>query len=77
MARYRDRLTEHLTWSMEGGVRLERGRGFDQTLGVARTSVEYTRNKLRFKLGYDYQDQDFLGEKRQRHFFFLQAKRTF
>lgn len=77
ITRYNTRLTSHLAWNVEGGVRVERGEGFDQTLGVVRTGLEYTRGKLALKMGYDYQDQDFLGEQRLRHYFFLQAKRTF
>jgi sugar lactone lactonase YvrE len=69
ISRYRNRLSSHLSWSVEGGLRLDRGPGFDQTLLVGRTGLEYSRGQLTVKLGYDFQDQDYLGEKRQRHFF--------
>jgi hypothetical protein len=77
IARYNKHLTTSLAWSVEGGWRMERGQGFDQNLAIFRTGVEYVRNKLSVKLSYDLQDQDYLGELRQRHFFTLKAKRSF
>ncbi|MEI7728134.1 MAG: hypothetical protein WCO56_01080 [Verrucomicrobiota bacterium] len=77
ISRYNTRFTTHLAWSAEGGVRMDRGVGFDQTMVVAKTGLEYTRNLLSLKMGYDYSDQDYLGELRTRHFFFLHIKRSF
>ena len=77
ISRFRTRFTAHLSWDAEGGVRLSRGPGFDQTLWVARTGLEFSRGQLALKMGYDYQYQDYLGALRQGHFFFLRARRTF
>jgi hypothetical protein len=76
ITRYRSHITRHLSWEAEAGVRLDRGLGFDQTQLVGRTGLEYSRGKLAVKLGYEYQDQNFLGEIRQRQFFFLRARRN-
>lgn len=77
IARFRSHFTPYLSWDLEGGVRADRGPGFDQTLFVARTGLEYVRGQLSVKLGYDFQDQDYLGDRRERHFFFLRLRRKF
>jgi hypothetical protein len=77
ITRYRTQFTPRLSWEAESGLRLDRGAGFDQTQLVGRTGLEYSRGKVAMKLGYDFQDQNYLGETRQRHFFFLRARRTF
>jgi hypothetical protein len=70
-------LTRALSWLNEGGVRFQRGEGFDQDLFTARTALDYRYGQLSVQLGYDYQDENFLGELRRRHFAFLRAKRSF
>ena len=77
IARCRWALTSALSWIAEGGVRLQRGEGFDQTLTTARTALDFRYGQLSAQLGYDFQDEDFLGELRQRHFVFLRARRSF
>jgi hypothetical protein len=77
ISRFRMRFTSYFFWNAEGGVHLNRGPGFDQTLWVARTGLEYSRGQLAVTLGYDYLNQDYLGELRQGNFFFLRARRMF
>ena len=77
IARFNTHFTSYLAWNVEVGYRVERGQGFDQNMTIFRTGVEYTRNKLAVKLGFDMQDQDYLGELRQRNFFYLKAMRSF
>jgi hypothetical protein len=76
-SRLRTQLTSHLFWENEGGVRFDRGPGFDQTLFVARSGLTYLRGELAVKIDYDFQDQDYLGGKRERHFVTLRVRRTF
>jgi len=77
ICRFRTRFTRYLSWTAEGGVHLNRGPGFDQTLWVARTGLEYSRGQLAVTLAYDHLYQDYLGELRQGNFLSLRAKRTF
>jgi hypothetical protein len=75
--RSRVRVTSYFTLNAEGGFRLEEGEGFDQTFKTARLDMDFKYSKLTFKAGYEFQDEDYLGELRQRHFFYAQARRTF
>lgn len=76
IGRYSQRLTAHFLWHAEGGVRMERGRGFDQDLATARTGFDFRYGQLLMQLSYDYQHQDFLGELRGRHFLYFRVRRT-
>lgn len=77
IGRYRHRFSPTLAASLESGYRMERGEGVDQDLVTARFDLEYARGKLSVKLGYEYQDYQFLGEMRERNYFYLRAKRRF
>lgn len=77
MARYNNHLTSHLTWSLDGGWRSENGKGFDQSQAVVRTVLQYTRGKLSAYATYSFENQDYLGEMRTRHFFSVRLKRVF
>jgi hypothetical protein len=77
IGRMRWALTHYLSWLNEGGVRIQRGEGFDQDLFTARTALDFRYGQLSVQVGYDYQDENFLGELQQRHFAFLRARRSF
>ena len=67
----------HLTVTAEGGLEHQRGLGLNQDLFTARLHIEWQMGKLNFHLGYDYQNQDFEGEIRARHFAYLRFRRNF
>ncbi len=77
IGRSRLRLTSHLSINAEGGVRVQQGEGYDQTLNTARADLDFHYGKLVVQAGYEFQDENYLGELRERHFFFLRAKRSF
>ncbi|SPE53408.1 hypothetical protein SBV1_1710039 [Verrucomicrobia bacterium] len=77
IGRFEWRPTAALTWTVEGGLEQQRGRGLDQDLAAARTHLDWKRGKLTVNLGYEYENQNFAGELRARHFVFLRAKRLF
>ncbi len=77
IGRWRARLTSALSVDAEGGVRVTEGAGVDQTLATARFGLEFAMNKLAVRLSYDFQDQDYLGELRNRHFLSFRMKRIF
>ncbi len=77
IARSRWRVYSDLSINTEGGVRLQRGQGYDQTLTTFRSDLDFHSGKLVVKAGYEFEDEDYLGELRRRHFFFIRAKRTF
>ena len=76
-SRYRMRLSRYWAWNTEGGMRFERGPGFDQNLGIFNTGMEYARGQLTVKINYDLQSQDYLGDERRRNFFSLRLMRAF
>lgn len=77
IARVRMQLTPALALNTEGGMRFQKGEGYDQQLATARANLEFKYGKLAVQAGYEYEDEAFLGELRLRHFFFLRAKRSF
>jgi hypothetical protein len=77
IARVRMQLTPALALNTEGGLRFQKGEGYDQQLATARANLEFKYGKLAVQAGYEYEDEAFLGELRLRHFFFLRAKRSF
>ena len=67
-----------LTWSLEGGFQRQRGGGgLDQDSAVIRSLLTWKFGKLDASLGYSYENQDFNGENRDRHFVFLRTTRKF
>ncbi len=66
-----------INWSAETGYELQRGNGLDQDLFVARTYFNWLIGKLDLHLGYEFQNQKYTAETRDRHFVFLRAKRNF
>lgn len=77
IGRFEWRPASTLSWTVEGGLEQQRGRGLDQDLATARTHLDWKMGKLSVNLGYEYESQNFAGELRQRHFLFLRAKRLF
>ena len=66
-----------LNWSAEGGYSTQHGDGLSQDLFAARTYLNWLVGKLDIHLGYEYQNQKFTADKRERHFVFLKATRRF
>jgi hypothetical protein len=77
IARYVWHPVARLTWSAEAGYQLRRGNGFDEDLFVARTYLKWLLGRLDLHLGYEFQDQKYVIDERQRHFVFLRARRNF
>ena len=77
ITRYQQRLATTLTWSAEGGVRIERGYGFDRDYGIVRTELNWAVGKLKVKLGYEYGNESHPTDQRVRHYCYLRARRTF
>ena len=77
IGRYRQQLGAFLACHLEGGLRRERGVGFDQDRVAVRVALNYAYGKLRIDLSYDFEDEDLLGELHRRQHVLLRAKRTF
>jgi hypothetical protein len=77
ITRYQQRLTSTLAWSAEGGVRIERGFGFDRDYATVRTELNWAIGKLKVKLGYEYGNESHPTDLRERHYCYLRARRTF
>ncbi|MBI3885735.1 MAG: hypothetical protein HY302_08425 [Opitutae bacterium] len=77
IGRYRRQLAAFLTCELEGGLRRERGPGFDQDRVAARAALNYAYGKLVLNFSYDYEDENLVGELRRRQHVLLQIKRTF
>ena len=75
--RYHLRITRHLYYLLEGGVRWEEGDGTDQRQAVARSELDFQAGKLKVLLGYEYNNDDIRNDLRDKHFVYLRAKRTF
>lgn len=77
IGRFKWRITYGLSYELEGGVRIIEGRGLDQQLTTIRTGLDFSYGKLTASLGYEFQDEVYIGELRQRQFMFLRVKRSF
>jgi hypothetical protein len=77
IARFRDQLTPHLAWSVEGGVRLDRGTTFDRTISAVRTGLDWSVGRLTVRIGYEYSRQYHLTDGQERHHLFVRLRRTF
>ncbi len=64
-------------WSSEAGYEQQRGYGLDENLIVARSSLTWRVGKLDMNLGYEYQEQTYTAEMRERNFFYLRMRRNF
>ena len=77
ICRYRTRPFSFLVYSLEGGVRRETGRGFNQYLTTVRSTLEFDYGQLAVNLGYEYEKESYLADRHQKHYFFMRAKRKF
>ena len=81
IARYNLQLNSTLAWYAEGGYSLQDIMGTEQNYGSARTGVSWSRGKLVFRTGYEFNAQTTVTgasrEERNRNYFFLYLKRTF
>jgi outer membrane protease len=77
MVRYDWRPVRNLDWGVEGGYQIQRGQGMNQDLFVARTFVKWLVGKLDIHIGYEYQNQKYTAQRRDRNFVYLRATRTF
>ena len=64
-------------WSSEAGYEQQRGYGLNENLMVARSNITWRVGKLDLNLGYEYQDQTYIAETRERNFFYLRMQRNF
>ena len=81
IARYNLQLNSTLAWYAEGGYSIQDIMGTEQNYGTARTGVSWTRGKLVFRTGYEFNAQTTVTgpsrEERNRNYFFVYLKRTF
>jgi hypothetical protein len=76
-ARYEWQPVSSLSWNTEAGYEQERGAGEDQDLIVARSYLNWFVGKLDLRLGYEFQDQQYTAETRERNYVFLRMRRNF
>ena len=77
MLRYEWSPDSMLNWNAETGLQQQRGNGQDQDLFAARTYLNWMVGKLNVHLGYEYENQRYPAEMRERHFVFLRVRRNF
>jgi len=65
------------SWSFEGGYEQQHGDGLDNNFIVARSYIDWNIGKLDVKLGYEFQNQEYTAETRQRNFAYLRVRRSF
>jgi hypothetical protein len=79
--RYSLQLLASLAWYVEGGCSFQDVMGTDQVQGSARTGVNWTRGKMSFRAGYEYNAQSTSGggwtQERVKNRLFAYLKRTF
>ena len=66
-----------LSWNNEAGYEEQRGAGADQDLIVLRSYLNWLIGKLDFRLGYEFQNQQYTLEKNQRNFVYVRLRRNF
>jgi hypothetical protein len=76
-ARYDWQPVSSLSWNSEVGYEEDHGAGEDQNLVVARSYLNWFVGKLDFRLGYEYQNQEYTSETRERNYVFLRMRRNF
>ena len=77
IARYREQFTSALAWNVEGGMRIDRGPGFDRDYGIVRTELDWAVGKLKVKVGYEFSSESHPTDLMQRQFAYLRIKRDF
>lgn len=66
-----------LSWNSELGYEQQSGAGEDQNLIVARSYLNWFVGKLELHLGYEFQNQEYTAESRERNYVFLRMRRNF
>jgi hypothetical protein len=66
-----------LSWHSEVGYEQQRGEGEDQDLIVVRSYLNWFVGKLDFRLGYEFQNQQYTAETLERNYVFLRMRRNF
>ncbi|MBI2516957.1 MAG: hypothetical protein HYV95_08580 [Opitutae bacterium] len=77
IARWHARPYAFLLFTLEGGVRRETGRDFDQRLTTLRSLVNFDYGKLNFDLGYEYEKESYLTDRHLKHYVFFRGNRKF
>jgi hypothetical protein len=77
IGRLRARVASPLFFTLEGGVRRERGRGLDQDQATVRTALDFAYGQMTANAGYEFLDETLIGERHVKHYYFLRVKRTF
>ena len=77
IVRYQHQFAAQLSWFAEGGVRIERGDTSDRDTGTARVGLDWAIGKLNVKVGYEFNQENYIHDTSERHYFFLRARRTF
>jgi hypothetical protein len=77
IARVQHQWTAALSWSVEAGVRRERGQGVDQDRSALRTSFDYSFGKLVLNLSFDRDHEELVGESHRRSHAVVRIRRTF
>jgi hypothetical protein len=67
----------NVNWSVEGGYERQRGDDLNQDLFVARSYLNWVLGKLDIHFGYEYQNQKFTAQSRERHFVYMRVRRNF
>lgn len=73
--RLQQQFARRLAGGVEGGVRIERGETFDRDYATARLWLDWAVGKLTVKLSYDYNTESHVGDRQDRHYVFLRARR--
>ena len=77
IARYRQQLWMSLAWRIEGGFQMDRGGGYDRDVATARAGLDWEIGKIMFKLGYEYNNENYSNDLRTRHYFYIHVRRSF
>ncbi len=65
------------SWNNEAGYEQQRGAGVDEDLIIVRSYLSWLIGKLDFRLGYEFQNQQYTLETNQRNFVYLRMRRNF
>jgi len=77
VTRFHERLTGHLDYSLEGGIRSQQGGFLEQTMAAARAELNYSIGKLSLSVNYQFNDNETSGNVVDKHFFSFHVRRSF
>ena len=75
--RFEWRPVSSFSWNLESGYEIQNAPGQDENLFVARSYLSWLIGKLDVRLNYEFQNQDYSFETRQRNFVSLRIRRNF